>query len=257
MSTDGDIQRVAERLRDCESVLFITGAGLSADSGLPTYRGVGGMYEVDDTEEGLPIEELLSGEMLRSRPDLTWKYLAQIGNACQGATYNRGHEVIAAFETAIKRTWVLTQNVDGFHKAAGSSNVIDIHGDMHDLWCTGCTWRTRIEEFSEITTLPPRCPKCERVVRPYVVLFNEMLPFDKVDRLEAELRRGFDVMIAVGTSALFPYIAGPVFEAAQTDTLTVEINPGETELSDVVDIRVPMRAAEALDALWTVFKTGE
>ena len=251
-----ELDRVADKLRESESVLFITGAGLSADSGLPTYRGVGGMYEVDSAEDGLPIEELLSGEMLRRRPELTWKYLAQIGTACQDATFNRGHEVIAAFESVISRTCVLTQNVDGLHRAAGSSNVIDIHGDMHDLWCTGCTWRTRVETFSEITSLPPRCPKCERVVRPYVVLFNEMLPFDKVDRLQAELEQGFDVIFAVGTSALFPYIAGPVFDAAQTETLTVEINPDTTDLSGVVDVRIPMPAAEALDTIWNRFQDG-
>jgi len=108
------------------------------------------MYEVDNTEDGLLIEELLSGEMMRTRPELTWKYLAQIAQACQGAIFNRGHEVIAAFDAKIERTWVLTQNVDGFHRAAGSSNVIDIHGDMHELWCTGCSWRTWLEDFDKL-----------------------------------------------------------------------------------------------------------
>ena len=246
------INEIVQRLRNSESVLFITGAGLSADSGLPTYRGVGGMYDVDSTEDGLPIEELLSGEMLRQRPDLTWKYLAQITEACQGASFNRGHEVIAEFEQKLPRTWVLTQNVDGFHRSAGSANVIDIHGDMHDLWCTGCTWREWREDFSDLE-IPPSCPKCDRVVRPQVVLFGEMLPFDKIDRLNEELGKGFDVIIAVGTTALFPYIADPIYNTAQSDTLTVEINPGTTDLSDVVDIPLKMRADEALDEILSQF----
>lgn len=255
MNSETAIHQIADRLRDSSSVLFITGAGLSADSGLPTYRGVGGMYEVDNTEDGLPIEELLSGEMMRNRPELTWKYLAQIAQACQGATFNRGHEVIAAFDTKIERTWVLTQNVDGFHRAAGSSNVIDIHGDMHELWCTGCSWRTWLEDFDKLD-VPPRCPKCDRIARPYVVLFNELLPFDKVDRLQEELKTGFEVIVAVGTSALFPYIAGPVFEASGTETLTVEINPGTTELSSIVDVRLEMPAAKALDAIWNRYQAA-
>lgn len=243
------IDRVAERLRVSDSVLFITGAGLSADSGLPTYRGLGGMYEFDETEEGLPIEELLSGEMLESEPHVTWKYLAQVAEACQGATFNVGHQMIARFEYALPRVWVLTQNVDGFHRAAGSSNVIDIHGDMHNLFCRECEWQDTVEEFDELS-IPPECPECGSLVRPNVVLFGEMLPFDKVERLHAELAEGFDVIIAVGTSALFPYISEPVYAASQSDTLTVEINPGVTELTDVVDVALPLGAADALQQLW-------
>ena len=152
MSSRNAIGQVSSRLKASDSVLFITGAGLSADSGIPTYRSVGGLYDVDDTSEGLPIEELLSGEMLQSEPEVTWKYLAQIADACQGATFNRSHQLIAQFEYALPRTWVLTQNVDGFHRAAGSSNVIDIHGDMHDLYCPVCEWQEHVEDFEELET---------------------------------------------------------------------------------------------------------
>ncbi len=249
MEFASEIDRIADRLRVSDSILFITGAGLSADSGVPTYRGVGGMYDLDETEEGLPIEELLSGEMLESDPHVTWKYLAQIASACQGATFNSGHQLIARFEYALPRVWVLTQNVDGFHRAAGSCNVIDIHGDMHDLFCTDCDWQDQVEDFDELS-IPPECPRCGGAVRPNVVLFGEMLPFDKVERLHTELAEGFDAIIAVGTSALFPYISEPVYTAAQSETLTVEINPGETELSDVVDIALPLKASEALELIW-------
>src|SRR3982750_2543728 len=88
------IDHVVGLLRPDSRLLFVTGAGLSADSGLPTYRGVGGLYDGRTPEEGLPIEMILSGRMLRSRPELTWKYLLEIGRACQGRTFNRGHRVI-------------------------------------------------------------------------------------------------------------------------------------------------------------------
>ena len=255
MNQSEAINTVVDRLKNCESVLFITGAGLSADSGLPTYRGVGGMYEVDGTEDGLPIEQLLSPGMLNSRPEVTWKYLAQIADACRGATFNRGHEVIANFEKSVPRCWVLTQNVDGFHKAAGSRNVIDIHGDMHELICTNCSWQKTLDHLDEFS-MPPQCPQCQQIARPRVVLFGEMLPFEKVDIMQEELERGFDVIISIGTSALFPYISGPVEFASRTSTFTVEINPGTTEISNVVDVHLKIGAAAALDEIWRMFNAS-
>ena len=103
---------------------------MSADSGLPTYRGVGGLYNRGETEEGFAIEEMLSGPMFRQKPEWTWKYLREVEQACRGATFNRGHAVLAEMERHFERVWTLTQNVDGFHHRAGSRNVIAIHGDL-------------------------------------------------------------------------------------------------------------------------------
>src|SRR5437763_16705374 len=94
---------IVEHLGRARSILFITGAGMSADSGLPTYRGVGGLYNSGETEEGLPIEALLSGQMFARRPEWTWKYLRQVENACRGATFNRGHVVLAEMERRCSR----------------------------------------------------------------------------------------------------------------------------------------------------------
>ena len=103
------IRDIVELLRPAKSLLFVTGAGLSADSGLPTYRGIGGLYNGDDAESGMPIEELLSGRQFRADPARTWKYLAEIGKAGRGKTPNRGHQVIAEMEKHFPRVWVLTQ----------------------------------------------------------------------------------------------------------------------------------------------------
>jgi NAD-dependent deacetylase len=243
------IDRIVEFLGSSHSLLFITGAGISADSGLPTYRGIGGLYNVNTTEEGMPIEEALSGETMRSRPELTWKYLAQIGRAAFAAKFNRGHEVIAEMEARFDRVCTLTQNVDGFHRQAGSKNVIDIHGDMHDLLCTACSFRERVNAFDE-ASLPPQCPECETILRPDVVLFGEMLPAEKVERLYHEVARGFDLVFTIGTTSVFPYIAQPVWIAARSGKPTVEINPGQSEVSELVDVKLPMGAAQALDAIW-------
>jgi len=246
--SDG-IDRVVDHLEESRSLLLITGAGISADSGLPTYRGIGGLYNVNDTEEGLPIEELLSGRTMSRAPELTWKYLAQIAGACQGATYNRAHEVAAEMEKHFDRLWVLTQNVDGFHRAAGSVNVVDIHGDLHKLMCTACDYRKTVADYSEIT-VPPFCPRCDSIVRPDVVLFGEMLPMVKVELLHGELEEGFDLVFTIGTTSVFPYIVEPVIAARRMGRPTIEINPGTTDVSDLVDIKLPLRAAAAMDAIW-------
>lgn len=242
------IRAVAALLRDARRVLFITGAGISADSGLPTYRGVGGLYDDADTDDGVPIEVALSGQMFRRRPELTWKHIAQIEAACRGHRFNLGHEAIARFEEG-RHVCVLTQNVDGFHRAAGSTRVIDIHGDVHDLYCTVCDWAEVVTDYAHLGALPPPCPECGAVIRPDVVLFGEMLPGAKIRALETELRDGFDLVFSVGTSSLFPYIAQPVFQAAARGIPTVEINPGGTDVSRVVTHRIAGGAAASLQAL--------
>jgi NAD-dependent deacetylase len=249
------IHDVVNLLRDARSVLFITGAGLSADSGLPTYRGIGGLYNDADAESGLPIEELLSGRQFRADPARTWKYLAEIGKAGRGKTPNRGHQVMAEMERHFDRVWVLTQNVDGFHRTAGSKNVIDIHGDLHNLRCTACDHHGPAGDYTAMD-LPPKCPKCSAVLRPNVVLFGESLPMDAVATLRRELARGFDVVFSVGTTSVFPYIAGPVLDARERGRASVEINPGETEVSELVTVKLPLKAATALHAVWEAHRTS-
>jgi len=246
------VRRAVQSLLDSSSVLFITGAGVSADSGLPTYRGVGGLYDVDTTAEGYAIEEILTGEMLRQDPALTWKYLLEIGKACQGATFNKAHQVIAEAEAHFERVLVLTQNVDGFHTEAGSRNVLAIHGDLRELMCTKCEFRERIHRQLE-PTVPPTCPRCNSVLRPDVVLFGEMIPAPKSQRLYEELRQGFDVVFSIGTSSLFDYIAWPIHLANDTGKCSVEINPSETRVSSIVDIRIPLGASDALGQIWEQF----
>lgn len=256
MSDPALIQTVVKHLRRSQSLLFITGAGVSADSGLPTYRGIGGLYQDGMTQDGIPVEMALAGEMLASKPQITWKYLMQIEKNCRQASYNRAHAVIAEMEKHFRRVWVLTQNVDGFHQAAGSKHVIDIHGDLHGLACTQCSHSETVQDYSGLQEIPPRCPQCGAHLRPRVVFFGEMLPRDQVQRLDLEWRRGFDLVFSVGTTSVFPYIAGPVLQAKQAGIPTVEINPQATVVSPAVDIRIPGGAAEVLDAIWKAYQAA-
>jgi NAD-dependent deacetylase len=243
------IDGIVEALRRSRSILFVTGAGMSADSGLPTYRGVGGLYNRGETEEGFEIEELLSGEMFHARPDLTWKYLREIERACRGAKFNRGHAVIAEFERSFPRVWTLTQNVDGFHRAAGASNVIAIHGDLHRIRCTRCSWAEVVPSYERFGDVPT-CTECSAVLRPDVILFGEALPDHGVRELRNQFRQGFDIVFSIGTTSVFPYIAEPIESALRRDKPTVEINPGPTPISRLVRYRLESKAAAALEAIW-------
>lgn len=253
MPQNDDIDRIIASLHRSSSILFITGAGISADSGLPTYRGIGGLYNDQNVEEGISIEMALSGEIWHSRPEITWKYIYQMEEKSRGATFNRGHRVIADMENHFERVWVLTQNVDGFHRAAGSQKIIDIHGDIHQLICPGCNWREQAEDFSSLS-IPPRCPRCQGMVRPDVVLFGEQLPPDRVEILLRELDRGFDTYFSIGTTSVFPYIKQPMITARLRGKTTIEINPGLSEISHLVDIKINSGAANALDAIWTRYQ---
>ncbi len=243
-SQEAQITQAASWLKSSSRVLCITGAGISADSGLPTYRGIGGLYTDGPTDDGIPIEQALSGEMLAVRPEVTWKYLSQIEAACRGAGHNDAHLALARLEAHLE-VCILTQNIDGFHHQAGSENVIEIHGCFDQLQCMGCGHARKVKDYTGLS-IPPVCQRCGKFERPNVVLFGEMLPVQALNRLYAELDKGFDLVMTIGTTSVFPYIAGPVFQAAQKGVPTIEINPGETEVSHCVQLRMRQRAAVVL-----------
>lgn len=242
------IEAAGRLLSTARRILFITGAGLSADSGLPTYRGVGGLYEGALTDVGLPIEQALSGAMFERRPDITWRYLSQIEASCRDARPNAGHYAIARLEAMHGAVTVLTQNVDGFHLMAGSHDVIEMHGTLRRLRRVDCGRCRQVDNYAGLQ-IPPDCPHCGGVLRPDVVLFGENLPDQAVHRFEQVLAAGPDMIFSVGTGSSFPYIAGPMLWAIEQGIPTIEINPGHTPISERVMFRFRLRAAEVLPAL--------
>ncbi|OHB63920.1 MAG: NAD-dependent protein deacylase, partial [Planctomycetes bacterium RBG_13_62_9] len=246
------VGQVVDLLAASRSILFITGAGISADSGLPTFRDSDGLYATGMTSDGIPFERALSSDVMCDHPELTWECLAQIGRACCGARHNRAHEVIAEMERHFERVLTVTQNVDGLHRAAGARNLIDLHGDVHNLRCMRCRHRQTVADY-RCLEVPPRCPKCPGLLRPDVVLFGEPLAEEKLMTMLIEMDRGFDLIFSIGTSSVFSYIAEPVQMAALFGTPTVEINPGVSEVSDLVDVKLTMRAVPALDAIWRCY----
>lgn len=250
-TSEAMLQAAARDLRRAQNILVVTGAGISADSGLPTYRGVGGLYDEGLTAEGMRIEEALSGQMLAHRPELTWKYLAEIERGCRGAQPNAAHRMLVELETEKEQVCVLTQNVDGLHALAGSRCLIEIHGSLHRLRCTECAHARSVSDYAGLD-IPPRCPRCGGMLRPDVVLFGENLPLRALARLDDVLTSGVDLVMSVGTTSVFPYIVEPVLLAARAGVATIEINPGDTGVSAVVRHRLRMSAAQALPRLWAL-----
>ena len=249
-SDERAVDRIVQAMSRARRLLFITGAGMSADSGLPTYRGRDGIYRAQQsTPHGLSIEQALSGPMLRTRPEITWHYLLELEKTSRHAAPNRGHHVLAEMDAYFDAVWIVTQNVDGLHHRAGSRNVLDLHGSLHALECMRCGQQTTTPDYSNLA-LPPRCSECEGPIRPRVVLFEEDLPHDKLSRLWYEFGAGFDLIFSIGTSSLFEYIVEPVRVGRQMGITTVEINPETTTISSEVDIKIGAGAATVLASIW-------
>jgi len=221
---------------------------------LPTYRGISGLYNTKNTSEGIPIEDALSGIMMQSRPDITWKYLWQIAASCLNAQPNQAHLILSKLQKLKPNTWILTQNIDGLHAAADNKNLIEIHGNALKLFCIGCNYRPDYSFLFNIEKdklkLPPICPKCGNIIRPEVVLFGEQLPEKEIELLYSLHQNNIDLILSIGTSALFPYISEPVIKAYNRGKITIEINPERTYISDHFTYTIRTGAEEALIRIW-------
>ncbi|WP_372366172.1 NAD-dependent deacetylase [Candidatus Uabimicrobium sp. HlEnr_7] len=246
-----DIADIVNKLKQSRRLLFVTGAGMSVDSGIPTYRGIGGLYNNNELIEGMTIEEIMSGHVMRTNPELVWKCLASNSSFFKDASPNRGHEIIAEMEKNFE-ICVYTQNVDGFHSLAGSTNVIDVHGNTRVLCCMNCDQRDSLNNITQLK-IPPLCTKCGKIMRPNVVLFGEMLCPTKMTALSKEMLKGFDMVIIIGTSGRFPYIVSPVFQLYKHGSFVIEINPETTEISDLANIHLVSGASQSLETIWSMY----
>ena len=246
-----EIAKVCEQMDRAKRILVITGAGLSADSGLPVFRGLDGLYHGDTVQEQT-AEHVLSGTTMQSAPELVWRILAQLMRAFEGAEFNRGHQVIQEMERYYGDLLVYTQNVDGLHVQAGSRKLAEVHGSLAYRVCMHCA-----EEFESPKRpeeeLPPRCKACGGVLRPKLVLFGEELNAQAMIALESFLAAGVDLCFSIGTSCRYRHISDPVFRVIQQGGYCVEINTEPTELSPFFHQCLRGSAAAVLDQLWDRF----
>lgn len=229
------------------SLAVLTGAGISAESGVPTFRGHGGLWR------NYRPEDLATPRAFRRDHKLVWEWYdwrrALIGD-CRP---NAAHDTLAEMESYFDGFTLITQNVDGLHRLAGSRNIVELHGNIWGLRCTrGCRspWEDRAVPLHEI---PPHCPDCGALARPDVIWFGESLPGEALDAAFAAAQR-CQVMLVVGTSAVVQPAASLPLAALQRGAYVVEINPQPTPLSEVVDEAIREPAAVALPGWWHAWR---
>jgi NAD-dependent deacetylase len=241
-SIDADIRALAARLENAARVTVVAGAGLSAASGVPTFRGPGGLWK------DFRPEDLATPEAFARDPRLVWEWYDWRRQQIARCRPNRAHEVLAAWSRRFPAFALVTQNVDGLDDRASTGNVLRFHGSIWELSCWDrCRaaprrWRDGTAPFPE---LPPRCPHCGGLARPGVVWFGE--PIDPEVMQAALEALDCDVCLVVGTSAVVYPAAGLVLEAGRRGAFTAEINPEPTEVAGELDLAIAGRAEVILD----------
>jgi NAD-dependent protein deacetylase/lipoamidase len=225
-------------------VLVITGAGVSAESGIPTFRGRDGYWR------NLDPAKLATPEAFARDPNLVWEWYRERRQRIRDARPNAAHQAIAKLSERADEFLLVTQNVDDLHKRAGlaKEEMVQIHGDIFVTRCSRCDFgfSERNEERAEI----PRCTKCDVLMRPGVVWFGEQLPWNELQRVEDYLDRGAcDLVIVAGTTATFGYIVDWALQAGRDGGESIEVNPEETPLSQFATQRIREPAAIALPGL--------
>ncbi len=233
-----NFKKAVEFLKDANSIAVLTGAGISAESGVPTFRGRGGLWRK------YRAEELATPEAFKQDPVLVWKFYDYRRQLISKVQPNKAHEILAKWEKGLKNLTIVTQNIDGLHQKSGSKNVIELHGN---IWEVRCIKENKIFKYEEnpIKEFPPRCPDCGSIIRPNVVWFGESLN-PEILSLSFSLFENSDIALVIGTSSV-------VYPAAHLPLLTkksggkiIEINIEETSLTGLSDIFLKGKASEIL-----------
>ena len=236
-------EELRERFARANNVLVMTGAGVSAESGVPTFRG-GGNTTV---WKGLPFEIISSAGMLERDLPAVWEWFNYRRGLLESLEPNPAHEAIARWQTAFADLTLVTQNIDGLHQAAGSRGVIELHGNIWRARCLDCGTRHNLRELKFDNDVPV-CFDCGSSLRPDVVLFGEMLPAGAFETV-AMKAEGCELCFVIGTSAVV-YPAAAIPEMARgAGAYLVEVNPERTPLSELCDEVLMGKAGEILPLL--------
>jgi NAD-dependent protein deacetylase/lipoamidase len=230
------------RVRSAERAVVFSGAGVSRESGLDTFRGAGGLWE------RMRPEELATPEAFLADPGKVWRWYAWRYRQVAEASPNPAHHAIARLEAVFPFIQVVTQNVDGLHRRAGSRNLLELHGTLADALCHRCGRRRDMgEAIAESPEEPPVC-SCGGKFRPAVVWFGEALP-EATFAQASEAAAVCDLFLSVGTSATVYPAAGLIELAHRSGACLIEVNPEPTPFSRCMDLRLAAPAGEALPAL--------
>ncbi len=234
------MKELRQRIAGARRIVAFTGAGISVESGIPTFRGPGGLWRT------YRAEELATANAFHRNPRLVWEWYDSRRQIMAQAEPNAGHRALAALERRCGGFTLVTQNIDGLHNRAGSRRVLKVHGDIWRLRCMDCEHEA--DDFrTPMPDLPPRC-QCGGLLRPGVVWFGEYLPRHIWSEAESAAS-GAEVFLTIGTSAVVYPAAGLIDTARRSGALIVEVNPQETPYSQSVDHSLRGPAGEILPEL--------
>jgi NAD-dependent deacetylase len=222
-----DLRTAAGMLSLATRVTVLTGAGISAESGVPTFRGAGGFWR------GRSAMDLATPRAFDRDPEGVWEFYRFRIAGLAGIEPNDGHRALADLERRCDRFWLITQNVDGLHRAAGSANVTELHGSLEKVRCRVCSYRGASRDLSSEAV--PLCPACGYILRPAVVWFGENLPDTALVSAD-EAMRECQVMLVVGTSGLVEPAASFARMAGSRGAGIIEVNLEPTPISQVADV---------------------
>ncbi len=234
------IQDLKERIRQANAITVLTGAGISADSGVPTFRGADGLWK-----DHRP-EELASPEAFARNPKLVWEWYNWRRGLIATKRPNPAHAALVALERRVENFWLITQNVDGLHPLAGSQCLSEIHGNIWKVRCTQCG-QISVNRDVPIALLP-ECPTCQGLLRPHIVWFGESLNPEDLQRSFDALRH-CEVLLIIGTSGVvYPAASfGPI--AKENGAFVSELNLDPTPNSDLVDVAIQGHAKNLVPQL--------
>lgn len=227
-------KRVSEKLTDASSVAVLTGAGISAESGVPTFRGEDGLWK------RFRPEELADFDAFIKNPRLVQSWYAHRREIVEDVEPNAGHYALKALEDRVSDFMLITQNIDNLHQTAGSERVVELHGNIFKNYCIDCGKRYDGKEMGQVY----RC-ECGGLIRPDVVWYGEFLPVEEHQKAERFCRR-CSVLVSVGTSGVVHPAAALPFIAKENGAFLAEINPAPTDISFIMDVTLRQEAGTIL-----------
>jgi len=247
-------QELVERLQHAKSIVIFTGAGVSAESGVPTFRGEDGIWKK------MKPEELANFDSFLRNPALVWEWYLHRKKIMTSIEPNAGHFAIAELEKYFPSVITITQNIDNLHRRAGSTKILELHGNIERNYCIQCKTKFDNEEIFSMMTpkietiSPPRCTKCNGLIRPDVVWFGEHLPENVWDEA-VKATKHCDLFFSVGTTAVVYPAASLIEHAKKYSSYIVEVNIEETPMSYYVDEHIHGKSGEVFPQLLSQLST--
>ncbi len=235
-----DIDELKKIITNSNRVTVLTGAGISAESGVPTFRGAGGIWQ------NYQVTDVATPQAFARDPELVWEFYNWRRKLVSKVTFNPGHKALVELENHVNDFTLITQNVDGLHREAGSRRLLEIHGNLWEVRCTRCGLLT-MNKSKDMGQLP-KCTECGGLLRPNVVWFGESLDPDILNK-SVEAAKNCELMLIIGTSGVVQPAASLAFQAKAAGAVVAEINIERTPQSGQMDFVLTGKSGEILPML--------